>query len=120
VFDLGFVVQNLDMSQNFTVYRSSGSWVKGRWTEGGSILKEMRGVISVANQKELNALPEGDRIKGGMIFHSTEELFTTRTGTDMGTSDKILWNGEYYRMYNVWPYKDYGFWKAIGARIKGE
>jgi hypothetical protein len=120
MISLKLAILNRDRLQSFTVYRSSGDWDdNGRWTENAPTQIVMKGVVSVANQKELNQYPEGDRIKGAMVFHTIDPLYPTRTGTDKGTSDKIMWDGEYYRLANVWPYKDYGYYKAIGFRIKG-
>lgn len=120
MINLRAVILNRDYAQKFTVYRSSGDWVNGRWTENTPTQIEMTGVVSVASQKEFGAVPEGDRIKGWMVFHSVEEIFVTRDSSEKATSDKIMWNGEYYRLFNVWNYKDYGYYKAIGQRIKGD
>jgi hypothetical protein len=118
MINLSAVILNPDTAQKFYVYRSSGQFVNGRWTENEPTIIPITGVVSVISQKELNALPEGDRIVGAMVFHSIVEIRTT-SKDNQGTSDKILWNNEYYRIFNVWPYKDYGFWKAVGERIKG-
>jgi hypothetical protein len=64
-------------------------------------------------------IPEGDRIQGAMTFHSTEALYVTRIGNASGTSDKILWRGEYYKLVSVYPEVDWGYYKAVGTRIKG-
>lgn len=84
----------------------------------------MRGVISVASSRELNSLPEGDRVSAAMVFHSMEPIYLTRAvdiveETDGIISDKILWRGEFYRIAKVDPYTDYGFFKATGVRTKG-
>jgi hypothetical protein len=61
-------------------------------------------------------IPEGDRIKGAMVFHLTKEIFTTRDGA---LSDQIMWKGEMYRVINNWPYGSYGFYKVAAARMEG-
>jgi hypothetical protein len=113
------VITDPDFVRQFTVYRSSGDWVSGRWTESTPEQIVMTGVISVMSEKELQAMPEGDKIKGAMVFHSLQELFVTRNGTEKGTSDKILWRGDYYRLFNIAPYIDYGYYRAAGERITG-
>lgn len=113
------IITDPDFAQEFTVYRSSGSFIRGVWTESTPITIKMRGVVTVMNGRELNMLEEGDRIAGGMTFHSCDEIFVTRIGDKQGTSDKIKWRGEYYKVANVFPYVDYGFYKASGVRIKG-
>lgn len=119
VIQLGDIVLDPDFAQQFTVYRSTGDWVKGKWTESTPEQITMTGVISVMNEKELQAMPEGDKVKGAMVFHTTQELFVTRNGTEKGTSDKIYWRGDYYRLFNIAPYADYGYFRAAGERITG-
>ncbi len=119
MINLSDVILNPDYAQSFIVFRSSGDWINGRWTEGTPAQITMSGVVSVANENEVKILPEGDRIQGAMVFHSVLPIYTTRLGSEKGTSDKIMWNGEYYKLLNVWNYKDYGFYKAIGVRIIG-
>ena len=126
MIDVSEVITDPDLAQSYTVLRSTGSFVKGLWTEDTPTSITMTGVITVANDRELDQIPEGDRIKGAMVFHSTQVLYTTRVGTNesrkatrSGISDKIVWRGEQYKVLNVSPYIDYGFYKAIGERIKG-
>lgn len=113
------MITDPDFVQDFIILRSSGAFVDGVWTESAPQRIKVQGVVNVMNAKELNMLPEGDRISGGMNFHTTEEVFVTRTGQEQGTSDKIIWRGEQYKIFNVFPYVDYGYYKASGERIKG-
>jgi len=106
-------------SQAYTVLRSTGSFINGRWTENPEIEVSMYGLIMVMSEKELAQFPEADLIKGAMIFCSTQEIFTTRTGTSQGTSDRIVWRGEEYKIFNVAPWVDYGYFRAAGERTKG-
>lgn len=119
VIQIGDIVLDPDFAQQFTVYRSIGDWVNGRWTESTPEQIIMTGVISVMNERELQAIPEGDKVKGAMVFHTTQELFVTRNGQTKGTSDKIYWRGDYYRLFNIAPYADYGYFRAAGERITG-
>ena len=127
VINVSEVITDPDLAQAYTIVRSVGSFVKGVWTEGTPTSISVVGTISVASNKELRQLPEGDRIQGAMVFHSTEQIYTTRVGagtgrraTTSGISDKILWRGDYYKVLNVSPYVDYGYYKAIGERIAGD
>ena len=119
MINLADIVIDLDLAQEFVVYRSTGSFVKGRWVESASEQIKMTGVVSVMSQRELAFMPEGDRVSGAMVFHTNRELFVTRAGTEPGTSDKIMWRGEFYKLFNVFPYSDYGYYKAVGERMKG-
>jgi hypothetical protein len=119
MIDVSEIITDPDLAQDYVVYRSSGSFVDGLWVENTPTQIPMRGTISVMSELELAQFPEGDRIKGAMVFHSTQELFSTRIGETEGTSDKILWRGDYYKLFQISPYGDYGYWRAAGERIKG-
>lgn len=120
-FNLSHVVLHLGYVQTFTVLRSvGGDWVNGRWVEATPTTITMNGVVEVAQEKDLRALPEGDRVQGMMVFHSPSQMYVTRGGTDQGTSDIVVWKGQQWRLKSVWDYSDYGFYKAIGERIIGE
>lgn len=115
------VMSDPRLAQRFTVYRSTGSFINGRWTESTPVEIEMIGIITVMSQKEVDMQPEADRIKGAMVFRSKDPLYVTRTGEDEteGTSDKILWRGNYYKLFQIGEYQDYGHYRAVGERIKG-
>ena len=120
MIDVSEIIEDPDFAQSFYVYRSTGSFINGVWTESTPTRIQMYGVITVANAKEVRMLPEGDRIQGAMDFYSTKALYVTRTGQTQGTSDKILWRGDYYKLINVKNWADYGFYSATGERIAGD
>ncbi|GED34030.1 hypothetical protein P9G84_22375 [Brevibacillus centrosporus] len=116
MIDVSEVITDPDFAQAYVVHRRSDSWTAGRTLSSEAPIK-MVGVITVADAKTLNQLPEGDRVTGLMCFYATKELFTT---SDQGTSDQIEWRGERYRVKQVFPYGDYGYYKAIGERMAGD
>lgn len=113
------VITDPDFAQTFRVYRSTGSFVNGIWTENSPRIITMLGIVVVANSRDIQMFAEGDRVSGAMKFLTTCQIYVTRTGTSQGTSDKILWRGEYYKIENVFPEVDWGYWRSIGTRIKG-
>ena len=119
MIDVSEIINDPDFCQSFTVYRDSGSWIEGRWVSSTSTLS-MSGVISVASAKELNQVPEGDRVEGAIVIHTTDQIYATRAASPAGISDKIEWNGELYKIIQMYPYSDYGFYKAIATRITGD
>ena len=116
---VGELITDPDFSQKFTVYRSNGSFVDGVWTESMPRKLEMLGIVTVMSPRELHQLPEGDRVSGGMNFHTNQALYVSREGTYEGISDKIYWRNNYYKLASVLPYADYGYYKASGVRTKG-
>jgi hypothetical protein len=122
LINVGEIITDPDLVQSFTVYRSSGQFVKGRWVEDAPEQITMYGVVSVMSQRELSFMPESDRVKAAMVFHSRVPIYVTRAADGSnsgGTSDKIMWRGDYYKISSVSPYSDYGYYKAVGERIKG-
>ena len=113
-------IKDRRLNQTITVRRSTGSFQIGGWSEGNPVVVNMKAVVSVMNAKELQQLPEADRIIGAMIFHTLDELYVTHNGTSKGTSDKITWRGEEYKIINVKKYADFGYYAAIGQRITGD
>jgi len=80
-------------------------------------------VVIAANTKDVNMMPEGDRIAGLMTFYTNADkpIFVTRNlSEDQGTSDEIEWRGERYRVMQTFPYQDYGYIKAMGTRMVGD
>lgn len=118
------VINNPQFAQGYTVYRKTGQWVAGRFVEIENALNYY-GTITAANVKDLNQVPEGDRVTGMMCFYSTQPIYVTRDDTDIdsneiGTSDEIEWRGERYRIVQILPEQDWGYYKAFGTRIKGK
>lgn len=120
MLDVSRILYSRTLSQpdGFIVYRKSGSWVSGQWLETETSLT-MHGPVMPANAEELEQVPEGDRKKGAMVFYCTQELRCT-TEANAGTSDQVVWNGARYRITNSLPWKDFGYYKAIGVAMGGK
>ena len=108
-------------AQTFKVYRSEGEFREGGWVEitPSPEYFEVVGIVVPANEKELRQLPEADRIIGTMMFWSPVEIKTTRVGDYDGTSDKLEWRGELFKVVNVGQYVDYFGWPSMAQRIEG-
>lgn len=124
MINLSEIVNDPDFAQDFTIQRSSGgSWQAGKWVTSTIDVCGF-GIIQPATAEELDQVPEGDRVKGAMSFHSESPLFETHTtGPNdkfAGTSDIICWRGENYRLVKVWPWSDFGYFHAVGSRISGQ
>ena len=117
--NLSKVILSPRLAQAFTVHRKSGAWAAGRFESAETALP-FYGTITVAAVEDLEQIPEADRVKGMMCFYSPQEMFVTRNDPDPGTSDEIEWRGDRYRVFQVSPHIDYGYYKAIGARMAGD
>ena len=117
VVNLSRVINDPRISQEFKVFRKTGEWIKGRFEEKETQI-DMNGVIVPATNKEVEMIPEGDRVKGAISIHSTKRLYTTHLEEDgEGTSDEIEWENERYKVYSLGSYSKYGFYSAIGTRL---
>ena len=116
------VLHDPDIAQTFYVHRKSGEWVAGRFVQTNSDEARLKfhGVVTVASDKDLQQVPEGDRVKGAMCFITDKEIYVTREDNTSGTSDEVEWRGCRYKINAVAPWFDYGYNKAIGSRIKGK
>jgi hypothetical protein len=115
-FNQSVAITNPDVAQSYTIQRTTGAFVLGGYTTVDTTMIPAYGVITVAAPKDLRQVPEGDRVEGSMLFFATQEIMETRPS---GLSDTILWRGDNYKIVKVWPYGDYGYWKACGVRVVG-
>lgn len=122
MLDLSSVVIDTRFAQSFKVYRTSGDWVGARFVENKPEEITMVGTISIANAKQIEFIPEGDRVGGEIAIHTVAPLYCSRNVTDNSGNDKpyiadeILWHDENYKIYQVNEYSDYGYYFAIGQR----
>lgn len=119
MINIAELVYDPDFTQDFTVHRKTGSWSAGRFVETESSLT-FAGVITPASAKEILQFPEGDRVTGMMKFYSEQEMHVTHNSGTPGTSDQIEWRGQRYRVINVTPYSDYGYYKAFGVYLESD
>lgn len=99
------VILSPKFRQVYTVTRTKGHF-------------DISGVITVASAKEVNMIPEGDRINGAMVFYSLVPLHTT-TNNPNAISDIIEWQNNKYKIMQVNPWIDYGYYQAVAVRMEG-
>jgi hypothetical protein len=107
-------------AQAYTVNRSTGSFQQGGYVSTTTTIP-FWGIVQPATEEDLQQVPEGDRSTGMMGFISEQPMYKTRAaGSASGLGDTILWNSQEYRVVVVIPWRDFGFSKAIAARLSGE
>lgn len=116
------VIRSPRLRQNFNVFRSSGSFQLGGWQEDVQSPPYfiVSGIIYPSSAKEINQVPEADRVQGMMTFLCETELFTTHASGVAGTSDQIEWRGEKYKLIQNLPWVDYGYYAMVGSRLAGD
>jgi hypothetical protein len=77
------------------------------------------GVITVAEARDLEMVPQGDIVHGAMVFHSAQPLYGTHADSTRAgaSSDILVWRGLYFRVLSVTQLVDYGFWRAVATRL---
>lgn len=109
-----------DFAQSFTVLRSNGSFVAGLWTEGTPLEIPMYGTIYPSTQREIQQVPEGDRVTGMTTFVATQPIYTTHVSSTQGICDRITWHGDSYGIISVFDYSDFGgVYVAVGTMLTG-
>ena len=123
MIDLSSIVTDSRFAQTFTVYRTTGDWVGARFVENEEVEITMTGTISIANARQIEFIPEGDRVGGEISIHTNSPLYCSRNYIDSSNNpvhsnaDELLWHDERYKVYQVNEYSDYGYYFAIGQRM---
>jgi hypothetical protein len=134
MINLTRVVAGILLPESYTIQRSTGVFALGGWKTTGTNVAGY-GVVSVAKEQDLLMIPEGDRVSGAMVFHSQQRIYETQLDggfnqqsygeggfgtTTQRVSDQIFWNHQLYRIMNVSPYLQRGYWRAVGERMAGQ
>lgn len=122
MLNISELINDPDFAQptGFTVTRSTGAWVAGVFTVTTEQLA-YTGTIIPATTKEIEMLPEADRVHGAVSVWTLAPLYVTRldntnTGEDGGLSDEITWDGKQWKIMQVRGFQDYGYYKGIAIR----
>lgn len=119
-FSIAEIVDDPDFAQSFTITRSQGgNWVLGAWVDS-IVTVGMWGSLQPPTPEELDQVPEGDRVTAIIAIHCTQQIYETNVDHSHGISDIVLWHGEKYRVIKVFPWNDYGYWKALACRMSGQ
>jgi hypothetical protein len=117
--DMSDIVNAPEWVQEFTIYRGPGSWLNGVWQPGSAPVLG-HGAVTVATPRDIDMIPEGDKVTGAMVFHSQQPIYGTHADADGNgaSSDIIIWRNHRYRVLQVGPFEDYGYFRAIATRMK--
>ena len=107
-------------AQAYTVNRSTGQFEQGGYVST-TVPIPFYGIIQPISEQDLLQVPEGDRVTGMLGFISEQPMYRTRVeGSTSGIGDTITWRGQEYRVVAVVLWRDFGFSKALAARLSGE
>lgn len=118
VIDLSEVVEDPDMAEQFTIRRTTGQFAAGGFALNAPTDVPAYGVVSVATAKEIEAIPEGDRVNEIRAFWTTTQMFVTNlAGSEV--SDILIWQSTAYRILIQPDYDNRGYYKALATRMLG-
>ena len=106
-------------AQQLLVTRTYGKWVAGRFVKVRTTTLSLLGLWTVASPKDLQQVPEGDRVTGAMKLVTAEPVYQT-DNTRLQYSDILSWRGAKYKVATVTPDIDYGFFRAVCVRLEGD
>jgi hypothetical protein len=112
-------ISNPDIAEPWTIIRNPGQFAAGGWQVQQTLNISAYGTVSVASPRELEMIPEADRVHANRVFKTTQPMYVTDANQSL-TSDVIYWKGIKYRVLRVFEYPQRGWWGAVAARMSGE
>jgi hypothetical protein len=118
-FELQDVCNDPDMGEPFTIQRQPGTFGPTGWQTSTPQEIQAFGVVTVANNKALQMVPEADRVNAERMFISECPMHVT-SEDNSSTSDILVWNGINYRVMAVGQYQNRGgYYCAVATRMLG-
>ena len=111
MINLAELITDPDFAQKFQIIRKAGSYLKGRY-QTEEIRESVIGIVDPVNAKDLEFIPEADRMKSSKTFYSHSSL---SLGNNDDTADICVYKGRRFKLVNVAEYEDYGYWRSIGV-----
>ena len=112
MIDVSELITDPDFCQTIHVKRNKCQIVSYKPQIDESKL-ELVGVITQADKKSIEMLPEFDQVTGAINVYTREELYTTGDYPDGDyISDIIVYRGREYKVYANVANMDYGFCKS--------
>jgi hypothetical protein len=108
---------NADISENWTILRNNGRFATGGWQKSPEEIQAF-GTSSPAGPREIDMIPEADRVSAIRVFRTTRPMFVTSADLSI-TSDTIVWKGQKFRVFRVFEYPQRGWWGAVATRMEG-
>jgi len=116
LIDVSEVILDPELCETFTRRRQTGSFdAHGVW-KATYADTQIVGVVEPMSTQDIAMMPEGSRLADMLTFWSTSEM---RTAAGKGTEPDILVRiGLSYRVLNVNPWPERGYFKAIAEGFK--
>lgn len=127
MIDVSELMHDPDFAFNYTVLRTTGKWVKGRFVPDPPTKRTYYGPVQPASPKEIEQLSTGDQPVGVMKFfcklpnqlYLTRDLSKVESEDDGAVSDVIQFRGCTYTIIRVMPWGHYGWLRAFATMKEG-
>lgn len=81
-------------------YNDAGVWIGATEATGNWKENNFSGTVQPLTDEDIQAMPEGERVTGGVKVYVTNPLpFKTDGGTGAGTETLVLHDGNYYKLH---------------------
>ena len=114
-----------DFSTHYIIHRTHTKFIEGRQTVVKREMLKYYGPVQPAKEKDLEQLPEGDRKNFVMKFFCKppKKLYITDNkingdSEDIIISDILKYDGSYYKILLVKPWKHNGYLRAFATEIE--
>lgn len=96
---------------------AAGAYVNSEWVNGIPGPVPIKAVVQNADPDDLILLPEGTRSTEAVKIHTVSVV---KTVSEVGATDAdtFVYDGDTYRIYDVFKRKIGNYYKAIAIRIK--
>ncbi len=113
MIDVSELIHDPDFCTTFILRHKTGDWVDGIF-ETTATDTSVTGVVRPATGKEIELLPEGDRMKDVKVFYTWEKV---QLAEDENASDEFIWEGGRYKALRVSDWKAHGFYETMASFI---
>lgn len=126
IIDVSDLITDSDFANRYTVMRSRGEWIDGRFEIKEDKRLNYYGVVQQASDKEIEQLDIGDNVNHILKFFTTpnRKLYITNDNPNDNEedyiSDVILYKGDKYKIIKISNWENNGYYRAYTIRVAGD
>ena len=112
MLDISFLLEDPDFTTTFELLERSVEFVDGEFVAGEPTVTTLHGTVRPTSDKDLEMLPEGDRVNGTTTFWVKGRV---SLNINEELAPLLRYKGLTYKAINVLDWSDSGFTKIIGV-----
>lgn len=118
MIDVSELLTDPDFCTEFTLVKKTGEFVQGKFVTQEEEINIV-GVTEPVSGRELEILPEADRLKNLRTFYAPSDV-PLSVSSDGTISDSIIYGGKRFKLISGQNYSDFGYWQAMGVNEDGK